>query len=241
VVVPAGVRRARPGARRGGVAGLAAQQLAVVVALRLAAGGQEGSVVVLAVATALFLLPWAVLAVPVATSAFPALSAAVEHGDETAYAGALAGAVRSVLLAMAGSAAVLAVAAPAGADLLVQGVPGAARSADLAAACEAFAPGLVGYGLLAVLVRAGYARGRVRTAAAATVATWLAVAVTDVALVRALSGRRPSRAARRGATPSCHVGGWAAAGRRARDRLPGRSAPSPAGAAARASPCTSEL
>jgi putative peptidoglycan lipid II flippase len=172
----------------GGLAGLAAQQLALVVALRLAAGGSEGSVVVLTVATALFLLPWAVLAVPVATSVFPSLSAAADSGDEPAYARALSGAVRPVLLAMAGSAAVLAVAAPAASELLVQGVPGAARSADLAAACAAFAPGLVGYGLLALLVRACHARGQARTAAAATVTAWLTVAVTDVLLVTALPG-----------------------------------------------------
>ena len=170
----------------GGLAGLAAQQVAVVVALRLAAGGQEGSVVVLTVATALFLLPWGVLAVPVATSVFPALSAATEHGDDATGDAALAGAVRAVVLAMAGSAAVLAVAAPAGAQVLVQGVPGAARSADLAAACAAFAPGLLGYGLLALLVRACYARGRARTAATATVTAWLVVVVADLVLVAAL-------------------------------------------------------
>ena len=183
---PPGVAARARALAAGGVAGLAAQQLALVVALRLAAGGREGSVVVLTVATAVFLLPWAVLAVPVATSVFPSLSAAAERGDDAAYARALSGAVRSVVLAMAGSAAVLAVAADAGADVLVRGVPGAARSADLAAACAALAPGLVGYGLLALLVRACYARGRARTAAAATVSAWLAVAVADVALVTAL-------------------------------------------------------
>ena len=183
---PPGIAARARALAAGGVAGLAAQQLSLVVALRLAAGGQEGSVVVLTLATALVLVPWAVLAVPIATSVFPALSAAAEARDEAAYARVLAGAVRSVLLAMAGAAAVLVVAAPAGAEVLVLGAPGAARSADLAAACAAFAPGLVGSGLLALLVRACYARGRTRTAAGATVAAWLTVAVTDVALVTAL-------------------------------------------------------
>jgi putative peptidoglycan lipid II flippase len=54
---PPGVAARARALAAGGVAGLAAQQLALVVALRLAAGGQEGSVVVLTVATALFLLP----------------------------------------------------------------------------------------------------------------------------------------------------------------------------------------
>ena len=47
-----------------GVAGLVAQQVALVVALRLAARGTTGAVVTFTVATAVFLLPWAVLAVP---------------------------------------------------------------------------------------------------------------------------------------------------------------------------------
>lgn len=166
----------------GGVAGLAAQQVALLVALRLAAEGQEGSVIVFTVATALFLLPWAVLAVPVATSAYPTLiSTAGEEHDR-----AVAGALRTVVLAMTGAAAVLAVAAPPLAQLLVQGAPGVESSTELARATAAFAPGLLGYGLLALLTRALNARDDVRTPALATVAGWVAVAVADVVLVVAL-------------------------------------------------------
>jgi putative peptidoglycan lipid II flippase len=73
-------------------------------------------------------------------------------------------------------------------------------------------PGLVGYGLLAVLVRAGYARGRVRTAAAATVATWLAVAVTDVALVSALPDVDRVVLLGAGHTVGVTLGGWCCSG-----------------------------
>jgi putative peptidoglycan lipid II flippase len=166
----------------GGVAGLAAQQVALVVALRLAADGQEGSVIVFTVATALFLLPWAVLAVPVATSAYPALISS--EGPE--YDQVLARGVRVVLLAMTGAAAVLAVAALPVAQLLVRGAPGAESSAELARATTAFAPGLLGYGLLALLTRARNARDDVRTPALAAVAGWAAVAVADVVLVLSL-------------------------------------------------------
>ncbi|MEX2290851.1 MAG: lipid II flippase MurJ [Mycobacteriales bacterium] len=169
-----------------GVAGLAAQQLALVVALRLALGGSPGSVVVFAVATALFLLPWAVLAVPVATSAFPALSASASAGQEQEYAAVARRSLRVVLLAMTLSAAVLAAVARPVARLLVQGAPGVESSEVLARATLAFAPGLVGYGLLALLGRALYARGDARTSGAATVSGWLAVAAADVLLVRAL-------------------------------------------------------
>ena len=165
-----------------GVVGLAAQQVALVVALRLAAGGDEGSVVVFVVATALFLLPWAVLAVPVATSVFPTLTGA----DRVEYDAVLSRATRTVLLAMVGAAAVVAVAALPVAQLLVRGAPGVESSSALAAASVAFAPGLVGYGLLALLARALYARDDTRTPAVATVAGWLAVAAADVVLVLAL-------------------------------------------------------
>ena len=183
---PPGVAQQARRLAAGGVAGLVAQQLALLVALRLAADGGEGSVIVFSVATALFLLPWAVLAVPVATSVFPVLSAAAEHGADEAGATALRGALRSVLLASCGAAALLAVVAGPVGRLLVEGGPGLERSADLGRATAAFAPGLVGYGLLALLVRAGWARRDVRTPAVATALAWASVAVSDVLLVRAL-------------------------------------------------------
>ena len=168
-----------------GVATLAAQQVALVVALRLAAHGDEGSVVVFQVATALFLLPWAVLAVPVATSAFPGMSATAEAGDERGYADVAGRSLVAVLVATFGAAVVLAAVAHPAARVLVAGAPGPENVEALARATAAFAPGLVGYGLLALLGRALYARGEGRSAAIATVAGWLAVAVVDVALVTA--------------------------------------------------------
>lgn len=180
---PGAAARARALAA-GGVAGLAAQQVALVVGLRLAAGGEPGDVVVLTVASALFLLPWAVLAVPIAVSAYPTLAAAAE--DDGAYTAALTAALRAVLLATGAAAAALVVAAAPLARLVVAGAPGAERTADLARALAAFAPGLLGYGLLALLVRACYARSLARPAALGTAAAWLGVAAADVVLVRAL-------------------------------------------------------
>jgi putative peptidoglycan lipid II flippase len=172
-----------------GVAGLAAQQVALVVGLRLAAGDTSGTVVVFTLATALFLLPWAVLAVPVATSAFPLLSASADQGDESAYADVASRAVRAVLVLTVGAAAVMVVVALPVARVLLQGAPGEEAVTSLAGATRAFAPGLVGYGLLALLSRALYARGDGRTPAVATVAGWLTVAVADVVLVLALPDR----------------------------------------------------
>ena len=169
----------------GGVAALAAQQVALVVALRLAGTDDDsGAVVVFLVATALFLLPWAVLAVPVATSVFPTLAGAPEQD----YRRELSRALRAVLLAMAGAAAVLVVVAAPVARLLVDGVPGADRTGSLAGAVVAFAPGLVGYGLLALLSRARYALGDGRGPAVAAVVGWSVVALADLVLVSALPG-----------------------------------------------------
>ncbi len=180
---PAGTARRVRGLAASGAAGLVAQQLALVVALRLAANADEGSVIVFTVATALFLLPWAVLAVPVATSAFPRLTAAAHEHREADYAGLASTSVRAVLVATAGSAAVLGVAALPVARLLVQGAPGVPSTGALAASTAAFAPGLVGYGLLALLTRALYARGDGRTPAVGTVVGWVTVALADLALI----------------------------------------------------------
>jgi putative peptidoglycan lipid II flippase len=166
-----------------GVAGLAAQQLALVVALRLAAHGREGSVVVFQVATALFLLPWAVLAVPVATTAFPTLTARATAGAESDYADVARRSLVAVVVAMLGGMALLVAVAEPAAHVLASGVPGAESVGALSRATVAFAPGLLGYGLLALLGRALYARGNGRTPAIATVIGWLVVAGVDVLLV----------------------------------------------------------
>ncbi len=168
---PAGVAarvRALAGA---GVAGLLAQQAALVVALRLSAGDRQGPAV-FTVALTLFLVPWAVLAVPVATSAFPRLASAAPE-DVARLTGRV---VRVVLALTAVGAAGLFAVAPPLARLLDDGPA-------LSGAVRAFAPGLVGYGLLALLTRAAYARGDGRAAATVTVLGWLGVVLADLTLV----------------------------------------------------------
>lgn len=170
-----------------GVAALAAQQVALVVALRLASGGAPGSIVVFTLATALFLLPWGVLAVPVATSAFPRLSASAAAGENAAYADVTQRSLRVVLLLTAGATAVLVAVAVPVSTVLLQGAPGGgAGASELARTVVAFSPGLVGYGLIALLSRALYARGEGAAAATGTVLGWLAVVVADLLLVTAL-------------------------------------------------------
>ncbi|HEX8002874.1 MAG TPA: lipid II flippase MurJ [Mycobacteriales bacterium] len=170
------------------VVGVVAQQLALAVVLRLC-NVVPGAVVVHQIAFTVYLLPWAVLAVPVATAAFPALSAA----SPARYADVAAGALRTVLLAMAWAAAVLAATAWPVASLVAGASPGArtAPGEALPHAIVAFAPGLVGYGAVALLTRALYARDRARAVAVATVAGFAVAALLAVLLAaRADAGDR---------------------------------------------------
>ena len=182
---PPGVAARMRALAAAGFVGLAAQQLALVVGLRLAAHGREGSVVVFQVATALFLLPGAVLAVPIATTVFPSLTAHAMAGEQGEYARVAGRSLGAVLLTMLGGTAVLVAVAGPVAQVLASGVPGVSSVGQLARATELFAPGLLGYGLLALLGRSLYARGDGRTPAAATVVGWLVVASSDVTLVAA--------------------------------------------------------
>jgi putative peptidoglycan lipid II flippase len=155
-----------------GAVTVAAQQLALLVVLRLALAGPGGTAVQYNLAQQVYLLPWAVLAVPVATASFPVLAQARATGDARRYADTLASAARGVLLlSCLGAAGMVAVGEPV-ARLFVDGP----QVTALARAIAGFAPGLLGYGLFALLSRALYARGDTAAAAGATVAGW-AVAV----------------------------------------------------------------
>jgi putative peptidoglycan lipid II flippase len=125
--------------------------------------------------------------VPLATSAFPLLAASADAGEHEQYAAVASRSLRAVVVVSSGAAAVVAAAAVPAATVLLEGAPGTAAGPDeLGLAVAAFAPGLLGYGLVALLSRALLARGDGRSAAAGTVAGWLAVAAADIVLVAAL-------------------------------------------------------
>jgi putative peptidoglycan lipid II flippase len=176
--------------RRLGAAGLAvliAQQAAVAVALRFSNdGAPAGYNTTLLYAQTVYLLPWAVLAVPVATAVFPRLATAGDAGDRAGYARALSSAARTVVLLSLLGTAVLVATAPQVAAVFLPSSHSDVTPGVLAAAIAAFAPGLVGYGLVALLTRALFAVGAVRAATVATVAGWLVVVAADVALALAL-------------------------------------------------------
>ncbi|HLZ36276.1 MAG TPA: lipid II flippase MurJ [Mycobacteriales bacterium] len=167
-----------------GTATLAAQQASVVVVLRLANDlGPTGAAALYTFAWTVFLLPWAVLAVPLATSAFPELSARAAARDDAGFAATAAATTRAVLLVAFAAAALLVATATPTARVLVLAGPGGSDPAALAWALRVFAPGLVGYALVAHLGRALYARGAAGAATAAIAAGWAAVVLADVVLV----------------------------------------------------------
>ncbi|MEV4624306.1 lipid II flippase MurJ [Asanoa sp. NPDC049573] len=179
---PGGAGRSALRLAGAGVVTVGLQQIAVVVTLRLANQGPEGTVVVFTVAQAVYLLPWAILAVPVATAAYPALATAHSTGDDAGYRSRLAPAARGVLLlSCLGAAALFAVAEPVAGFFALPGLGGAVAG---------FAPGLIGYGLFAMLTRALYARGLPRPAATATAIGWATVSVAAFVLAAGLATDR---------------------------------------------------
>ncbi|MEP7053825.1 MAG: lipid II flippase MurJ [Actinomycetota bacterium] len=168
-----------------GAIGLGAQQLATGVVIVLA-NRLDGGLVVYELAWTLFMVPWAVLAVPIATSVFPELTASAAAGDDASYTDSTYAALRAVMVVMLLAGAVLVAAARPLADLLLTLAPaqsGSAGAADLGRAIAGFAPGLVGYGLVALLTRAAYARHAGKAAAISTAGGFAVAAVVDVVLV----------------------------------------------------------
>jgi putative peptidoglycan lipid II flippase len=158
-----------------GAVTVGSQQLMVLVALALLT---KDGLTLYTTAQTVFLLPWAVLAVPLATAVYPSLSAAAAGGDDEAYRKALSATAGTVmLLAGLGAAALVALAGP------LAYLIGAAPAAP---AIAGFAPGLLGYALFALLSRALYARGATVAAAASSGAGWAVGA--GVALALSLAG-----------------------------------------------------
>jgi putative peptidoglycan lipid II flippase len=176
---PAGIGPRVRGLAAAGVATLIAQDASVAVVIVLAnSHGGSGALVLYSFAWAVFFVPYAVLAVPIATSAFPELSARSESFDATSAASTRAIMVASWLgvAGMAGTCIPLA-------RVFQSHVGQAADARQLAIALAAFAPGLLGYGLTANLSRVLYADGRSRASALAVSGGWLLVIVADLLIV----------------------------------------------------------
>jgi putative peptidoglycan lipid II flippase len=180
---PDGVARRAGSLATVGIAALIAQDASLIVVTRLANGhGGSGAVVLYNYGWQMSFAVYAVLAVPIAVSAFPVLSA--RDGDE--FDATAAFSTRAVLLVSCLGAALLAGAAVPAARLFASH-PAQAR--QLALALAAFAPGVIGYGLIACLSRVLLADGKNRAAAAAMAGGWLIVIMVDVVAVKMVTAR----------------------------------------------------
>jgi len=203
---PDGVARRAGSLAGAGMLALVAQQAAVLVTLWVSQHrGGTGTLTVYIYVQAIYVLPYAVLAVPVAMSALPALATAGEgkpaNGDDDSASfrraqSTLATSARAIVVATSvGAAALLAIASPTGAffSALDAGRNGAAGREALAAlpdALSAFAPGVVGFGMAALLTRALYVRGHPAVAAGWVAAGWLIAAIVPVLVVQGNAGPR---------------------------------------------------
>ena len=186
---PGGVAKRVRSLALAGLATFIAQDAATAVVIVLAnERGGGGALVLYSFAWAVFFLPYAVLAVPIATSAFPELSARAAAEDAAAestvgFDTTTAASTRAVLVASwLGAAGMAGVSIPL-ARVFQSHAHEAADARQLAIAFALFAPGLVGYGVVANLSRVLYARGRNGAAAAAVSAGWLVVIITDLLIV----------------------------------------------------------
>lgn len=174
-----------------GVGSLIAQQFSVLVIILVTRSyGVEGSLPIYQYSQSVYMLPYAVLAVPIATAMFPRLSSLIHQGDKDAFNLECASSTRLVTgIGLLGSALLVSVARPV-ADIFarINPVPG------MVWALVAMAPAVVGYGLVYHLSRVLYALGGAKQAVIAASAGWLMVAALSWGLSALLSGVCANRA-----------------------------------------------
>ncbi|GAA3757076.1 hypothetical protein GCM10022205_50470 [Spinactinospora alkalitolerans] len=176
---PPGVARRVRGLAVAALLPLVAMQLSMLLALTLAnRGGGEGAAVQYSYAWSLFTLPYGVVAIPIATSAFTTLSVRHSKRDGPGYNAVLAMSSRATLLVTAALATALAAAAGPVAQVFARSDP-----APLERALLTYAPGIAGFGLIALLGKALYASHHGRPAALAQIAGWLVAMAANAVLV----------------------------------------------------------
>lgn len=193
---PAGVAGKARSLALAGVGALVAQQASVLVTMALAnAYGTDGTWPVVLYTQAVYVLPYAVLAFPLATAALPRLAEHAANDDAEGFAGLAARTTRAVLGVSVLGAAVLVAVAPAVEAVFDDVVPGSADVAGMAVGLAWQAPGLLGFGLILHLSRALYVLHRGRAAVVATALGWLVAAGVAVVAVLVLTGGGRDRAA----------------------------------------------
>ncbi|HEV2892381.1 MAG TPA: lipid II flippase MurJ, partial [Actinomycetota bacterium] len=165
-----------------GLVGLVLQQVSVlVISWASQQTPDQGALTRFTWASAIYLLPYAVLAAPVLQLVFPRLSAAAEQGRPQVRAVLEEIGPLVVVMAWLGAALLVATAVPV-ARVFVLG-PGSGRTAALAWPIIAYAPAVVGFALLGLASRVLLARRQARSAGLTTATAW-AVVVASVFVLR---------------------------------------------------------
>jgi putative peptidoglycan lipid II flippase len=180
---PPGVARRAGGLALVGVVELVANDLQTLGVIWLANGhGETGAIVIFNYAWQAFSSIHAVLAISIAVSAFPVLSAR----DGAAFDDTCAASTRAIMLVSWLGAAVLAALTVPAAHVLAK-QPG--QVSQLILGFALFAPGLIGMGLIANLSRAMLALGRLKVAALAVGGSWVVALLAEVILVAVVPPR----------------------------------------------------
>lgn len=188
---PPGVARRAVHLGLAGIGGLVAQQAAVVATARLANdhGETGGTINLFQYSQAVYFLPYAVLAVPLATAVFPRLAEHVGSGDHVRYRRLVSVSTRVILLVTGAGAAAMIAAAPAVAVVFgtVDASNDPAAVAAMSPTLTLLAPGLLGYALMFQVSRVLFALEHGRAAVTSIATGWLAVVVASVVAVRVLA------------------------------------------------------
>lgn len=172
-----------------GLGALVAQQVTTVVVMRLATTvGDPTSLNVFQYGQAVYFLPYAVLVVPLATSAFPRLSALAQSGDDVGL-GLLVSSTSRLVVVICGVGAAVLVAASWAVEVFFEsftrgGVPG------MGALLLSLAPSVLGLAAIYHLSRVLYARDNGRAAVIATASGWALVSLCMIAGVMLLPEAR---------------------------------------------------
>ena len=188
---PPGVARRAGALAMAGLGSLVAQQISVIVVVWLSrAGGAEGTINVFQWTQAVYLLPYAVLAIPLATAVFPKLAELASGGQRDLFARTAESSTRAVLaVSFLGVAALIAV-APAAELVFAQ----RNDTTGMTWALTLMAPGIIGLALIFHVSRALFSLDRQRSAVAGTALGWLVVSLAAVAGVQVVAsdGGRPA-------------------------------------------------
>jgi putative peptidoglycan lipid II flippase len=180
---PPGIARRAGGLVMVGLAEMVVQEISSIAVIALANGrGSTGALVMLGYASQVFTSVSSVLAISIAVSTFPVLSAR----DGSVFDRTCAGSTRAVVLASClGIAVIGAVTVPAAHVLAKEPW----QVSQLILAFALFAPGLVGVGVIANLVRALLALGRFKVAGVALAGSGLRELLAEVVLAELAPAR----------------------------------------------------